>query len=775
MPNDLPVINSGLLRASSSAWRTPELLFRCLKGPALDALLELMPTFSGGVMQQTRQSLRMFDVLLFVLGEPPINSISFFNTARFEQLQLIYYGALSSKSFAELELTTRIDIARCFYNLLWHTSKLREVRMPSFVPKSTLLAINFLSLFEEQKLRPEALEEIRPYYLIDKYDVPYHTNLHPMRIVLGSEFTNKFHKTLAEHAYTKAKDTALRDFGNTFAAFIATKEGSISVESLNNGSFVALIMVEFIKFHFKKYTVIRGGAQSGTLPSLQKLWSRYIRYIELVFKAGLMAKPITPLPTGAPALTNVTEVRHQKTAVDKNGDTKITTDKLITALPLHLTDKQATELIFDQLKHDFEIVHDFVKDHLDSVFDGHKEGAILAIHAETTHQEDTSTKHFFTAHHSNALGNVVRYFKEFHGGYCDTNTTTNLVFPYRTKSDFTKSEIARLLGLPSRIDAQVFMAYLTLLDPQVTESALADARLFDRNGNRINAVNTDCGVVLSILKDRNKSNKWKEAIFKGDAAIALEKWIEITTPIRNYMRKNDIAGWRNLIVYLNAPLASPKVLKRSSNMNSTFRHFLRQHRDRLGRLADVVTFSRLRSTKGTLVFLETKDLAAMAKALGHSENTSLRHYMPDALWEYFSNRWIRIFQNLLIIDAVKNTPYLLDATDFSTMEELDNFLRIHTFSSLSENAHNSEAPANGDLLVNASNGIFSVLKSVWGAVECAMSESKKIDGLALYWYEFASTLGEHIESNRYKDYAIKNMWNNAKADPDRFAMVVLCD
>jgi len=209
----------------------------------------------------------MFDVLLFVLGEPPINSILFFNTARFEQLQLIYYGALSSKSFAELELTTKISVVRCFYNLLWCTSKLHEVRMPSFVPKSTLLATNFLSLFEEQKLRPEALEEIRPYYLIDKYDVSYHTNLHPMRAVLGSEFTNKFHKTLAEHAYTKAKDTALRDFGTTFAAFIATKQGSISVESLKNGSFVAILMVEFIKFHFKKYTLIRGGAQSGTLPS----------------------------------------------------------------------------------------------------------------------------------------------------------------------------------------------------------------------------------------------------------------------------------------------------------------------------------------------------------------------------------------------------------------------------------------------------------------------------------------------------------------------------
>lgn len=715
----------------------------------------------------------MFDVMLFILDEPPISSILAFNTAHFEQLQLIYYGALSSKCFTDLKLCTKTSLARDFYNWIWCVSLYHEVRMPSFIPNSSLLKPTYLPFFEEKKLKHEAIEEIRPYYLIDKHDVSYHTNLHPMRIVLGSEFTNKFHKTLAEHAYSKAKDTALRDFGTTFAEFIEIKKGSISVEILNNHSYVATFMVEFLKFHFKKYILIKGGVQSGTLPSLQKLWTRYINYIELIFKAGLMAKPLTPLPMGKVALSYVTEVRHQKTTTDKNGDTKTTTDKLITALPLHLTDKQATELIFVQLKRDYNIIHDFLKDHIDSLFDSYKKGIILASHAESTPQESTCTDHFFIASNQNALGNVIRYFKEFHGGYCDTNTTTNLVFPYRTASDFTKSQLAKLLGLPSRSDAQAFMAYLTLLDPQVTESALADAKLFDRNGNRINSVNTDSGVVLSVMKDRNKSKKWMEAIFKDDAAATLENWIEITTPIRSHMRKNNIPGWRNLIVYLNAPLASPKVFKRSSNMNSTFRCFLQLHKNKLGRLSDVVTFSRLRATKGILVFLETMDLSAMAKVLGHSEKTSLRHYMPDALWEYFANRWIRIFQNLLIIDAVKDTPYLLDATDFYSIEELDSFLKVHTFSSPSSNKEkNNEVSVNGELMVNASSGIFSVLKSVWSAVEHAKSENKKIDGLALYWHEFASTLGEHIESNRYKDYSIKNIWNNAKIDPDRFAMVV---
>lgn len=773
MKKDLPIINSGLLRASSSEWTTPEVLFRCLSGSALDALLEPLSIFSVSFSERAKQNIRMFDVLLFVLNEPPISSILTFKTSRFEELQLIYYGALSSNYFTELALRTRTNFARDFYNLIWCVSLAYEVRMPSFIPNSNLLKPTYLSLFEAQKLNQEAIDEIRPYFLIDKHDVSYHTNLHPMRIVLGSEFTNKFHKTLAEHAYSKAKDTALRDFGTTLSAFIATKQGSISKESLDDHSFVAQLILEFYKFHFKKYLSIKGGEQSGTLPSLQKLWSKYINFIELVFKAGLMAKPRVPLPMGKPSLAYVTEVRHQKTTTDQNGNTKITTDKLITALPLHLTDKQATELIFVQLKNDFDIIHDFLRDYLDLLFNSHREGIILASGSELRHSANTYTDHFRIARSPDALGNVIRYFKEIHGGYCDTNNTATLVFPHRTASDFTKTQLSRLLGLPTRSDAQVFMAYLTLLDPQLTESALADAKLFDRNGNRINSVNTDSGVVLSVMKDRKKSQKWIEVIFKDEAATKLEKWIEITMPIRNYMRKNNISGWRNLILYLNNPLASPRVFKRSSNMNSTFRHFLRLHEDKLGRLSEVVTFSRLRATKGILVFLEKKDLSAMAKALGNLVSTSLRNYMPDALWEYFANRWIRIFQNLLIIDAVKDTPYLLDATDFQSIEELDSFLATYTFSSPSSKDEKKNAfSVSGELIVNASPGIFSILKSVWSAVEHAKSGNKKIDGLALYWHEFAGTLGEHINSNRYKDYSIKNIWNKARVDPERFAMVV---
>lgn len=767
MEKELTIINSWMLRSTTTDWEQPETLFNCLRGPALDILLNIKKK-----SVHLKQSLRIFDALLYLLNEPPIDTPLFFDTPRFEELQLIYYGALASNKFISLKIATKIEFSRCFYNHLKCLSKSHNVRTPKFKPSTMFLDSTYLELFEKQYIRTDLIAEFKSYTLVDKHGICYNTNLHPMRQILGADYTNRFHKILAEYASKKAKDSGLRDFCTTFAAFIHTQQNNICVEELKDPFYIGNLLIRFQKFHFLKFTSINGGPQSGTLPSLQKLWTRYIIYLEILFKNELLSKPMTPLPRGNPSLSSTTEVRHQKTRQIDSELNAIITQKLITPLPLHLTDKEATELLFVQLKQDFDKVFNFLINYLESLFEHHRKGIKLALNAEYTPLESSCTKHFFSINHKNALGNVIRYFKDHHGGYCDTNVTKNLVFPDRFISEFNKSEVSNLLGLPTRHDAQVFMACISAIAPVITEAALADAQIFDRIGNRINAVNSNVGVVLSIRKDRKRSNQWSEVHFKDEAAVILEKWIIVTTPIRNYMQANNLPGWRNLIVYISSPLGKPSYFSRSSNMNSTFRSFLLHHQEELGRLSEIITFSRIRSTKGVLVFLESKDLNKMAEALGHSKETSLRHYMPDILWEYFSNRWIRIFQNLIIVEAAKNTPHLLQATDFSTMDELDSFLKVHAFRSNNSGEEIQEINSSGELFINASLGIFSVLKSLWHAVEIAKIKNKKIDGIALYWHEFTEKLGEHISNNRYKDYSIKNIWNNATIDSERFTAMV---
>jgi hypothetical protein len=755
-------------RITLSEWETPEKLFKCIKGEVLHALLKPLNIKNGENVGNKRRSLIMFDHLLYALGEPQITSTLALQTERFETLQKIYYGALSSDKFFGQKDTTRIGIGCDFYKYMRSAGEYCDIRIPKYVPNSNRLDYTFHSLFEKQKFDQKALLDLQPYILVDKHGIEYEVDLKDMRIKLGSDYANTFHKLIAEHSKTKAKNTALRDFCNCFSRYIGTKQ-FIDSKSLMDESFMNKFIIDFMKFHFMRYVNMKNGPQVGSLPSLQKLWSRYINYFELVFEYGLMARPKFGLPKGNTGLCNTTEVKHQKKIESAKDENKYITNKLITPIPLHLTDDQATKLVFEQLENDLERVKSFLEEELIGLFNFYEKGEELA--RKVTSIRYNYTKKSFSENNELCLANAISYFKVCHDGYCDTKNEQNLVFHHRTASAFTKTEINNHLGLPTRSEAQVFMAYLTILNPSITEAALADANLLDRKGNRINAIETNKSVMISVLKDRKKNSKWMEISYDDEGAEILEKWIEVTNPIRNYMRKNGISGWRKLIVYLSTPLGSPATFKRSSNMYSTFRGYLIGHRYRLGDLADQVTFSKLRATKGIVIFMKKKNLSEMAQALGNTNITSMRDYMPDALWEYFSNRWIRIFQNLLIIEATKDTPYLLDSTDFSSMAELDGFMRNFTFNRSNEKC-NDIKNKDAELVVSASHEVFSILKSLSSAVKNAVNDNKVVSGLALYWHEFSTTLGSHIEDKNYKDYSIKNIWNNADINPEKFIGVV---
>lgn len=184
-----------------------------------------------------------------------------------------------------------------------------------------------------------------------------------------------------------------------------------------------------------------------------------------------------------------------------------------------------------------------------------------------------------------------------------------------------------------------------------SESALAAATLLDNTGKRINAVETDAGLTLTVLKERDAGDGWHDVLLKGEVADVVRRWLEVTAPLRSHMKRHGLNGWQNLVIYTGNPLGAPAYFHRSSNINSFFRHFALTDNAKLGNLAKSVTIPKIRSTRGVMVFLDTMDITQMAKELGNSSETSLKHYLPDSLWDYFTTRWLRIFQNLLIVEA----------------------------------------------------------------------------------------------------------------------------
>jgi hypothetical protein len=327
-----------------------------------------------------------------------------------------------------------------------------------------------------------------------------------------------------------------------------------------------------------------------------------------------------------------------------------------------------------------------------------------------------------------------------------------------------------------------FMALLASLDGRFSEAALATAKLFDSNGKQINAVETDAGLILTVLKERDAGDGWHDVILTEEAKSLVRRWIHVTTPLRNHMKRNGVKGWRNLVIYTRTPLGAPAHFTRSSNINSFFRHFSLLNESRLGSLARHVTIPRIRSTRGVLVFLESMDLTKMAKELGNTNETSLRHYLPDSLWNYFSTRWIRIFQNLLIVEATRDTQYMQRALHFSSAAEMDEFLRNHavtplipSYNELSETSKDIASTRVADeLMVAASPGLFATLFSISEASRQTAEQGFQLSPQAVYWTEFTKRLRAYIESDAFQDHGIKQMMqvSSANINPTNFMEVV---
>jgi hypothetical protein len=261
----MTIISHSLLRTSSKAWTEPTHLFKRLRGPALaEIVAELHNSRAKAAVYYRQRSLLMFDCMLRVIDEPEITSVLELGTKRFAELQSIFYGALASDKFNALAPASRISFARSFYQLLTTLGEKFEIRLTNFVPNSNKnLPTELAALFDDTSLNNDEVAKLQPFLLTPKTGEDYNVLLAPMVSHLGLSFTRRFHTVLRSIASAKAKDTALRDFGTTFARFVeaqSSTDNPVTEAKLKDGELVYKLLVRFMTYHFmKKYSMEGGG------------------------------------------------------------------------------------------------------------------------------------------------------------------------------------------------------------------------------------------------------------------------------------------------------------------------------------------------------------------------------------------------------------------------------------------------------------------------------------------------------------------------------------
>jgi len=203
-----------------------------------------------------------------------------------------------------------------------------------------------------------------------------------------------------------------------------------------------------------------------------------------------------------------------------------------------------------------------------------------------------------------------------------------------------------------------------------------------------------------------------------------------------------------------------------------------------------LTLTRFRASCGVRVYYETMSVNKMSLALGHKEyNPALiDSYLPDTLWKFYTNRWLRIFQNALIYESMKDSVYLFESVDF-TKEELDKFINNHAFKDIPHHIEkgfheiNIEKKNNEDK--NSYIGIYLItvpLLQIFLSIKYFFEETsynqKNIKKHLKWWYTSANYVISQIEAFQnnlqqclYLTKDIIEMYEIARKNPIKYEII----
>lgn len=600
---------------------------------------------------------------------------------------------------------------------------------------------------------PERLQYWSGWEIKSKKGKPVYLNLSNLWNSHGAEFTTMYF----EHwkVFLEKMERPGYSEINIMTNFLADNKDEWPPSIFQHPIHIRKFFENFMVFFFSG--VIR---KKLNLDSQIKAWGRFVSNVEDAFiESGAWAKPFgggLPKPVARNAHLKTTRVFKTELGVEVH-------QKLLTNVPLHITDEQAIEILFSEISNDLAIVCKWARAQIFALRKRQKarELAIKFLNVET--MEDESSLE------GKALERRIFSVFSSHGFNPDINhITRNMGWGISNKY------IGHVLGLPCGRELYPFMCLLVSIHPEITTTFLIEFELYDKFGHQTGFKKTNSGYQLTGFKKRAGNPEMKIQL-KPRAAALVRMIIELSQPLRDYLKANQNDSWRKLFLIIPKGYCNPKPASlpqwsikafevypaQFNKLELQFSPFTHLRGKNLAEFLSRVSLGTIRASSGVIVFLETKSVEAMAKALGHSRYHPdlLSHYLPKILLEFFQSRWIRIFQKGIICHAMRNSPRLLDATQFSSMAELNEFLKNHALSDIPECEDNhfgspEEPPKiNSQVMIRIDVGILTTLLSLQLAVQLA-GENSGICGSARYWADVAFLVKRSIESGN--DLKLKN-------------------
>jgi len=300
-----------------------------------------------------------------------------------------------------------------------------------------------------------------------------------------------------------------------------------------------------------------------------------------------------------------------------------------------------------------------------------------------------------------------------------------------------------------------------------------------------------------MFKKRKGPGLAEQTIILNDKSKKIiEDIINMTSMARSFLKSINDNNYEYMLLKSSSLFTKPEKFNDISNLNESYlfeklkNHYLNEEllSEKLNfneaeKLVKNFTLTKFRASCGVRVYLSTTSVEKMSEALGHSkfEPRLMVRYLPTPLWAYFTNRWIKIFQNALIFEAMKDSKYLFQAIDL-TPSQLDRFLTNH---SLGEIPKFLEKNINIDTAQNDYVGVIPIsvallqwLIAIVNFVDLS-NGIEKVNKIAFKWYQAALLVLSYLEvcnsenshHHLHINQDVLEMYDIAKKNPLDFEII----
>ncbi|WP_188008555.1 hypothetical protein [Grimontia hollisae] len=651
-----------------------------------------------------------------------------------------------------------------------------------------------LAQFRELNIDKSKSDYLDGWRVLSKEGKEHEAHLDTLYVNFGEAFTNKVHLALKNYAFTQKSSSlgqALNGLKRLFVGIstVYTDRGGLTIEALLSRNHVQLFFHKVFKVLF-----VRSQAAQHCPKGFHTKWRDTINYYtECFINAGVFAEPHKPF------IVPVWKDPKDAAPTFSIGGNATQPENLrwFANIPLKIKDEEAVSIIQQRVDRDMAHVRHVCLLKFEELLEREDRnkafqstGLVKPLSSTASYEkyknfvgEDKldNTVATFYAHGIAARDTNYLHFLGFHGDARQLNTELNL---------------------PTKSTLNVLLTLLVMEHPLITPSWLAKWDLFDVNGNMVGYKQVgNQHIAVSYKSRKGSTNAQQEVVLNEFSKSIVEFLIQHTRVSREYLKQKGNVNWRKMILTsTTANVIRPSNLAATLYSANDFYDWLQDKslfdkssditlKD-VQAISDIHSLRSIRRHRGFQIYLETRSMDAVAEALGHEKKDAnlLTSYLPKPLMDFFNARWIRQFQNAILLEAMKDSVYRLDAVNLST-EDIEEFLNNHGISNIPEHFDHgfaqktatdnetSESLAFDQLTYTISTSLLQLLMAIRLIVESSDDEESFLDIVA-HWYQSAVFVLDTLSSGKHSaDDDLMGMLDiaiNNTLDTDSIKGALLC-